>query len=511
MNADIRFYWSLVLRRLPLMALLFILSAGIGLGLAVTLPSKYMASAQLLVESPQIPENLATSTVATGAAEQLQVIEQRLMTRSTLIDIAHEFDIFDDSDRMNPDEIVNAMRRAVAIRWTSGRDRATLMSISFEHTDPALTARVVNELVTKVLNEDVRFRTARAGETLQFFEDEVERLSTDLAEFSSRIVDFKSANKDALPDGQEYRLTRQGQLQDAINLALRDRAALNEQRNRLVEMFEATGALNRTDEPMSATERELRQAERELGDALTIYSDTNPRVKILQAKVKRLETMLAEEIAPQTANAEGEAVPNLLDLQLGEIDTRIGQIDDSIARAQAQLDVLNKSIEATPENAIRLEALEREYATIEGQYNQAISRLSAAQTGERIEVLSKGARMTVIEQASIPSEPTSPNRKKIAAAGIGLGGALAVGFFVLIEFMSRSIRRPSDLTRALNIQPLATVPYLETSGARMRRRTVQVGLAALVLIGTPLALWAIHEFYAPLDYVFGKVLEKLGI
>ena len=59
MNSDIRFYWTLFLRRLPAMAVIFVLCSAIGVGLSLTLPSRYAATARLLVESPQIPDELA--------------------------------------------------------------------------------------------------------------------------------------------------------------------------------------------------------------------------------------------------------------------------------------------------------------------------------------------------------------------------------------------------------------------------------------------------------------------
>ncbi len=69
MNSDIRFYWSLLLRRLPVMTVIFGICAAIGLGLALTLPPRYEASASLLVESPQIPDELAASTVQLPSQE----------------------------------------------------------------------------------------------------------------------------------------------------------------------------------------------------------------------------------------------------------------------------------------------------------------------------------------------------------------------------------------------------------------------------------------------------------
>ena len=81
MNLNLAFYWSLFLRRLPVMTALFVGCVVIAGVSALKLPPTYTTSARLLVEGPQIPDSMVSSTIRTEAQEQLQVIEQRLLTR----------------------------------------------------------------------------------------------------------------------------------------------------------------------------------------------------------------------------------------------------------------------------------------------------------------------------------------------------------------------------------------------------------------------------------------------
>ena len=116
----------------------------------------------------------------------------------------------------------------------------------------------------------------------------------------------------------------------------------------------------------------------------------------------------------------------------------------------------------------------------------------------------------MIEQATPPTEPNSPNRPLIAGGGVVLGAALAAGLYFILELVNKTIRRPGDLTRGLSIQPLATIPYLETSGGKARRRALQTIVIAGLGIGIPIALWATHTFYMPLDLLTDKVFDRLG-
>jgi len=509
MNSDVRFYLALIVKRLPVMLTIFVLCAGVGGGLAVTLPSRYVADARLLVESAQIPDNLAQSTVQTGAAEQLQIIEQRLMTRANLIDMANRYGVFSGDGLLSPDEIVKQMRDLTKLTTTSGRNQATLMTISFRAKSPQTAAGVVNELVTLVLNQDAERRRRLASQTLDYFEQEVQRLSGELGKRSAAIVAFKEANKDALPDGLTYRLDRQTQLQERINLAARDRVSLNEQRNRLIAVGAAGGGATVQLSPM---QQQLQTLKGQLEAALSVYSETNPKVKMLKAQVAALEAQASKQSSSgdQTA-ASADPSKTMLDLQIAEIDSRIAFIDKDVKSAEDELASLRVAIEKTPENAIKLEALQRDYNNVQSQYEQATASLAKAQTGERIEVLSKGEKVSVIEQAVPPTEPNSPNRPMIAGGGLFLGTALAVAFFVLTEVLNRSIRRPVDLTRALGVQPLVTIPYLESETMVRRRRAMATIVIAGAAIGIPLALWATHTFYMPLDLLAEKAMTRLGL
>ena len=198
-------------------------------------------------------------------------------------------------------------------------------------------------------------------------------------------------------------------------------------------------------------------------------------------------------------------------MQLAEIDSRIAFIDEETKRGEDELEELRIAIEATPSVANRLEQLEREYVNTQTQYTRAVAERAAAQTGDQIVANNKDQRVTVIEQATPPSAPTSPNRKLIAGSGVFAGSALAALFFVLTELLNRTIRRPVDLMRGLGVQPLATIPYLEEESVRRRRRALKTILVVGILIAIPIGLWAIHTFYLPLELVIEQVLDRVGL
>ena len=510
MKSTIKFYLALILRRLPVMALIAILAVGMGVAIAVQLPNVYSTSARLLVVGAEIPDELASSTVNTGAAEQLDVIQQLLLTRANLIDIANRHSVFPNVRDMTPDSIVEQMRRRTSIRSTSGRDRATLMTISFEASDPQTAANVVNDYVTLVLNENVRYRTDRAEGTESFFNQEVSRLSDDLDIQKDRILRFKQTNADALPDNMTFRMNRQTLLQERVAEGERRIGELTEQKERLIAIYEASGTLSLTNEAnLSPEERQLRDLQRQLNEALAIYSEENPRVKLLRTRLSQLEAAVnGQNASSADKNAE---VASPLDIEVGRIDAQIDYISRQVDEAEAELARVSDSIARTPSNAIALEALERDYENIQSQYNAAVSRLARAQTGERIELMSKGQRIAVLEQASVPTDPTGPNRPLVAQAGVLAGFAMAGGLFVLLELLNNAIRRPKEMTTALGITPFAVLSYIETDQERRRRRLLWILVIGGLIAGVSAAIWAAHTYYLPIDLLYTKVVDQLGL
>lgn len=509
---DLKFYFSIFLRRLPYFVVVAGFVCAIGLSVAVMLPPKYVSTASILVESEQIPSDLAASTVGVAATEQIQIIEQRLMTRNNLLDLARKMRVYANRPDMTASEIVENMRSRTAFeRLNFGRDGAVAFTISFSASDPNLASSVANEFVTLVLQENVRLRTGRATETLEFFEDDVKRLGEDLSRMSRDILAFKNANAGALPDSLDYRRNEQSRTQERLLQLEREETALRDTRARMVALWERTGSLGEASgRNMTDEERELDSLKKQLEQQLILFSETNPKITLLKGRIAALEQVVAQQRAA-AGQQEGETQLTELDIQLQEIDGRLGYIDTEQARLEAQLADLTKSIEATPQNELELGALERAFQTTQAQYESAVARLAAAQTGERIELLSKGERFSVIEQATPQDRPDSPNRPLIAlgsvVAGLAAGGAL----ILLLEFLNRSIRRPVELTAKLGIQPFGTVPYMRTRRETVTKRAIIGSLLGTFVVAVPVAIWALHTYYLPLDLLIRNVIDKIGL
>lgn len=465
---DLRFYLSRFLRQAHWFLLVLVLFAVAGLVAARILPTVYVASALMVVESEQIPDALAQSTVQTQASEQLQIIEQRILAREKLLEVANRLKIYDviraGAERpLTAGEIVRDMRSRVDINTTfdrgggNGTRQATLVRVSFDAPEPQMAAAVTNELVTLILEEDVEMRTVVARQTLEFFQQEVERLEQALAERSGAIVAFKEKNLSSLPDSLQYRREEVIRLESRVAELEREEIAITEQIDRL-------------------------------------------------ARLRGQSDVSSEDVTEGTTGGV-----TTRDIRRDDLTTQLRFIGDEKRRLEARVLELTTTISQTPGNAVLLEALEREYENIRTQYNTAVANRAKAETGETIEALSKGQRITVIEQAVAPDRPEKPNRPMIMAAGVGAGMMAGLALVAVLEFLRGAIRRPSDLTTALGITPLATLPYVSTLAEKQRNWLLMVAAVVGLVLTVVIGLWVVHAFVMPLDLMVERLLERLPL
>jgi len=509
MNLDLRFYFSLFLRRLPVMLTIFLVCFVLGVATAYNAAPTYTSSARLLIEEAQIEVGVANSI---NPDQQLRLIRERLLTRANLIDIANELNVFEDMQDMTPDAIFTEMLANTTVRLNGGRNQVTLMTISFEARTGQIAARVVNEYLTLIQADNSSNTNAQVENTLAFFQREVDRLSADLDQQSARIVSFKAENADALPEDLDFRYGRQAQLFERIDRLEKDFADLERQREEAIRFFETTGRLNRPGGgTLSPEEQQLEQLELDLRRARAVYSDTNPRVVLLQNQIDQLREVVSES-QPNDVDDTFQFPENaLLQLRVAEFEDRMASNVNERAEIEAELAQIDSSIQATAANGIALATLERDFANLQSRYNAANNNLDRSRLALDVEASNQGQKLTIIENPNVPQDPSGPNRIRIAAIGLGAGLALAAGFFVLLEITNRTIRRPEEIEAKFNVTPIASIPYMESKRQRRMRMGLLAGALLVVLIGVPLILWYIDTYYLPLDVIVARINNRLGL
>jgi len=453
---DLAFFLSRLRRWLVLFLAVFLLVTGSIVAVALLLPTMYRAEALLVVESEQIPEGLAQSTVQTNADEQLQIIEKRVLSRDTLVNLASRLNLYQAEGReggapTSAGDIVEDLRNRITVGPSADRARnaggnatdALLVSVMFSSPNPDMAAAVANELVTLILEEDAATRLQIARQTQAFFKQETTRLEKELSERSQVIQAYKEENIEALPDSLIFRREDLASIEERLSELNRDRRILVDQIDRIDRLIGGqAGSLGGEDTAAEGAE------------------------------------------APSTSGSL-----TTRDVRRSDLVSELSYLDEERDQLTARADALRATIAETPRVGIRLEALERDYENTRSQYDLAVDNLAKAEIGELIESLAKGRRITIIEQAVRPDRPHSPDRLRIALFGVVAGLAVAGGLILALEMLRGVIRRPEDITAVIgDSQMIVTLPHIRTRGDYARKWAVW-SLSALILLFLAALLW----------------------
>ena len=88
----------------------------LGLITAFVWPPTYQASATILIEEQEIPTELIQSTVTSYAAQRIQVISQRVMSRNNLLEIVEKYNLYEsERKRKTIEEVLAEMREDIGV------------------------------------------------------------------------------------------------------------------------------------------------------------------------------------------------------------------------------------------------------------------------------------------------------------------------------------------------------------------------------------------------------------
>ena len=192
------YFYEILKRRALFFLIPFLLILAIGSLITAVWPAIYLSQGTILVQSQEIPTDLVRPTVGALANDRIQVIEQRIMTRDNLVAIAKKFQLSPGwQERVSGTEIVDFIRKRAIIKpaelkLQGQRKDAIAYTVGFEYERPQIAAKVANELMTMILDEDVRSRTGFAAETTKFLAQEVKRLENQLSLNDAQISELKS-------------------------------------------------------------------------------------------------------------------------------------------------------------------------------------------------------------------------------------------------------------------------------------------------------------------------------
>ena len=200
-------------RRAVLVACILIVGCLGALWYALNAARVYEATAGVQIEASQIA---LTPTGGAGLIEnRIRLIEQKLMSRETLLEVIRRHDLFPGHEDISETQRVALLRASVQIQrlidpaqgWRPDVQPTGLqIVVGLDNAEQA--AAVANDFLEMVMVEGRERATRRAETTLAFFDAQVDRIGTEIAAVEDEIAALKLARAGALPDAASTRAER---------------------------------------------------------------------------------------------------------------------------------------------------------------------------------------------------------------------------------------------------------------------------------------------------------------
>ena len=464
-------YLGMLSRRRMWFAIPFALCVIGGLALAFLLPATYRSSARIGIQAPAVSADLGVRT-SIDREDRLRALSQQLRSPVVLERVAREERLVTDRPL---DQVVQGLLDRIhvevppPIARTQAEPQLDAFDIIYLDSTAERAQRVTDRLARVFVEENTRSREVQAEGTTEFLSGQQRAAQDRIADLEKRLRTAKEQHMGKLPEQMLANLQTlsgvRSQLESTSN-SLRseqDRLALlDRQLQQIKEGFYSAPSAGGG--PVTSPQQRVITLQRELDLARSKYTDKHPEIQILEEELKsaradaaalrsqpesaRQETLNADPAYQQVTAERNQTLLRIKGLQRAE-----AQLSGDIGRYQQR-------VEAAPMVEQELASLEREYEFEKENLKQLSEKRSAAVVQEQVARTRGGERFSVLNNASFPRTPDSPNRPRLLLLALGLGLALGGASAFGREFLDRSIRDARKLQDEFDVPVLAEIPRI---------------------------------------------------
>lgn len=492
---SIQDYIGMIRRRKWMILASVIVSVGAAVTLCYVLPKSYRSTTTVLVESQKIPESYVKSGVEGSIEGRISAIQQVVMSRSLLIEIAEEFKLFpSDISPAEQEAAIDGMRKKVKVTksivgHSRGPDTIEGFSLSFADKDPVTAMKVTARFASHFIEQNLKYREQMLEGASSFLEQELHLAESRLEDQERAISDFKRKHMGELPQQMEANLRSLDRLQMDVNATRENiqtamnRVALFEKQ--VSEAASGTRTQGTTDPTPAGQGRggdpllaRLTELERTLTTLSAEYRETYPDVVQTRQEIEAVKDQLAakygvtkDEVKPGST----KLIDPMLRDQMRHRDEAKNELEvlkDRLRRLLEQVKEYEGRVERAPAREQELMILVRDYDNMQKNYQSLLDKRLNARLAENLEKRQKGEQFRVLDPANLPASPESPNQPLILLGGLVIGCGLGFGGAFALEMLSPAFRRSEDAETMLGLPVLASIPAFSSvfGGSESMRR-----------------------------------------
>lgn len=327
--------FAFLARRAPLI----FVAAGLGvlaaILVAVTSAPVYQSHTVLSARVGGVSNADGNADPMTSQARLLQVVEQRLTNRETLLGLADKYDMFPGLPTADRVEVMRSAITLVseqAVQIGFAPDGSVSSILIFARADGSEKAAALTNDLAQMLMDQTRFsRQTRARDTLEFLETQQAQVQEELRIVNAESQRYVNENFDVMPVNVDLRRTAMQDLSTAIQDTTRELRALE--------------AELRNIEEQGGTQRRRIQIETQLGPLRAELAD-------MQAQQSGMDDYFRRAAQAERQTAQYEARQERLRLQLDEINNQVNAASAAVRRGTDDAAAFYEIVEpATPSDA----------------------------------------------------------------------------------------------------------------------------------------------------------------
>ena len=485
-------YLAMVRRRLKIILIPALVATLAGVVVSFGFARKYTSQSLVLVEEQKVPENLVQPVVNSDFTERLGKMKGQVLSPGRLRPVVEGLGI------AAPNEVAGVIQDIHANLTTEpyipdatggsassssssskvkpkGKKPTTPSGLGFYvkyiSSNPRRAQQICAAVTGMLVEENLRSRSQTVQGTTDFLSRQVDDAKRTLDEQDGKLADFKRKYMGQLPGDADNNLrllmAANAQLDtnaQTLNRAQQDKAYTE---SLLAQQLAAWKSSQSSNSPQTM-EQQLNILQAQLMQLQARYTDDHPDVIKTKADIAEVKKRLAEannaasNATDTTQRANTSEPPEIRQLRL-----QIHQYENVIAQAAGDQKRLQNQIQLYQAHTAMAPAIEEEYKSKTRDYDNALNlyrdlltKKSSLDLAANMENAQQGEQMNVVDPATLPSEPSFPNRWIFAGGGLGAGLVLGVGLALWLEIRDRSIRTEKDAAAAMDLPLLVSVPWV---------------------------------------------------
>jgi len=331
----------------------------LGLITALVWPPTFKSSATILIKEQEIPTELVRSTVTSFAAQRIQTISQRVMTRPNLMEIIEKYNLYvDERKRYTTEEVLEEMRNDIGLDMISadvmdprtGRPGVATIAftLSFLNSSPGAAQKVAGELTSLFLAENLKNRKDKAAETYTFLTDETAKLEQRIQESGKKLAEFKERHANSLPEMSTMNLSMLNRTESDMDSVEAELRALKERKfylqSQLAQINPLTNMRSATGESILDPASRLKALESEYASLSAKYSEQHPDIVKIKREIEGLRAQTGSAINKQ----ESAIVLTQKRSEYAALEKKYSANHPDVVKLKSEIEVLENSITQNP-------------------------------------------------------------------------------------------------------------------------------------------------------------------